>query len=347
MAVLYLLVSVISCLGICYKPTGFRDTYLGRRQCNAIKGVFILLVFIRHIYPYIRKSGYAMSSFADKAGSYVDGYLGQLIVVMFLFYSGFGIWESIKSKGDGYIKKMPQHRILTTLVNFDVAVCFFIVTDVILERNITLWWSMLAMTGWESVGNSNWYILCILLCYTCVYVVARLVGNIQHRGLFIGGVIIGLCVILLTLSQFKQIWYYNTVMSFGAGCVYSNYTEKIERFLFYNYRTCLIILMVLLLVFLNISIRFDYRGLVYNLASITFTLTVLMVTMKIRIGNRFLYWLGVHLFPLYIYQRIPMIILYEIDGGMFVRNNVWLYIALCFITTLVIARFYKYWQIKF
>ena len=43
--------------------------------------------------------------------------MGQLVVVMFLFYSGYGIGESYKKKGVNYVQQMPVHRILTTLLN--------------------------------------------------------------------------------------------------------------------------------------------------------------------------------------------------------------------------------------
>ena len=43
--------------------------------------------------------------------------LEQLMVTMFLFYSGYGVMESIKRKGDDYIKSFPKKRILTTLIN--------------------------------------------------------------------------------------------------------------------------------------------------------------------------------------------------------------------------------------
>lgn len=41
---------------------------------------------------------------------------------VFLFYSGYGIMESIKNKGEKYISTVPKKRILNVLVNFDIAV---------------------------------------------------------------------------------------------------------------------------------------------------------------------------------------------------------------------------------
>ena len=54
-------------------------------------------------------------------GSYDTGYqmlrnyMGQSIVSLFLFYSGYGIYEAIKRKGTAYIKAMPVKRMNITV----------------------------------------------------------------------------------------------------------------------------------------------------------------------------------------------------------------------------------------
>ncbi len=68
--------------------------------------------------------------------------------------------------------------------------------------------------------------------------------------------------------------------------------------------------------------------------------------MKLRIGNKPLYWLGANLFPLYIYQRIPMIVLSHTALGNLPKDMPLLYIVSCMFITLFIARYYRYWQIK-
>lgn len=183
MIFLYLLICLVCCVGIRYRKSGYYDTYIGKEQCNAIKGVFILCVFISHIYQYILICGYERSSWADLTGALVNGLMGQLIVVMFLFYSGYGVWESIKNKGEAYVNSMPRHRILNTLVNFDIAVLLYILVDLVMGCDISLSQSLLSLTGWESVGNSNWYIFCILICYALVYLTARIVrGKLSELG---------------------------------------------------------------------------------------------------------------------------------------------------------------------
>lgn len=134
--------------------------YLGREQCDSIKGVFILFVFFSHFMGYVGRVG----------GYVIDTHLGQMMVTLFLFYSGYGVMESIKKKGDEYVKSMPKRRILTTLVNFDIAVLAFIALDLILGRPITIKLTLLSFVCWESVGNSNWYIFAIICCYIAAFV---------------------------------------------------------------------------------------------------------------------------------------------------------------------------------
>lgn len=71
-----------------------------------------------------------------------------------------------------------------------------------------------------------------------------------------------------------------------------------------------------------------------------------MITMKFKINNRFLVWLGQNLFPLYIYQRIPMIILSSIAGGVYAANYPILYVISCFAITSIISYYYRYWTIR-
>ena len=69
--------------------------------------------------------------------------------------------------------------------------------------------------------------------------------------------------------------------------------------------------------------------------------------MKVRIGNKWLLWCGTSLFPLYIYQRLPMNAIRGWVGDSWVSINPNLYIGICFFLTVIIALLYnKYLRIK-
>ena len=100
------------------------DKYLDKNYTNIVKGFFLLFVFVRHFIQY--KTPFS-STWYDTIGLKINSQLGQLIVTMFLFYSGYGIMESIKRKGNEYVNSIPKKRILPTWLHFAFAVSIFAV----------------------------------------------------------------------------------------------------------------------------------------------------------------------------------------------------------------------------
>lgn len=156
--------------------SGFNGDYLSKGSTNSIKGIFILLIVVSHSLGYIHSGAYRFSSIGDGILLWIIGHLGQLVVVMFLFYSGYGVSESYKRKGPDYVKGFPRRRILTTLLNFDVAIVAFLLLGLLLGTPMSAKQVLLSFVGWESVGNSNWYIFVILLCYVISYLSMCLSG---------------------------------------------------------------------------------------------------------------------------------------------------------------------------
>ena len=93
----------------------WNEDYIGIRTTSVINGLFIWLVFMSHFTQYL----------PEYANNIIGTVMGQLVVVMFLFYSGYGIMESIKLKGVIYILNIPKKRFLGTLYKFIIAVNFF------------------------------------------------------------------------------------------------------------------------------------------------------------------------------------------------------------------------------
>lgn len=332
MLLFYIIILLLSLYGISFVKSGFNQDYISKEQCNAIKGIFILIVFTRHIWPYLSKFGYDFSAPGDSLFINIDRWMGQLLVVAFLFYSGFGVMESIKRNGNQYIDDMPRKRILNTLLNFDVAVLFFLVIDLILEVNLKLNTTLLAFTGWTSIGNSNWYIFIILVCYFCTWIGFKLGKS------WIAFFLLATAYIILFNTKSNPVWY-NTFLSFAAGLLYSQFKLQIESFVHQWYW---IVLPACILVFFSVHTqKYVFYGLKDNLTSILFALSIVVASMKIRVGNKALIWCGMKLFPLYIYQRIPMIFLSKFDGGAFISRYPFAYVWTCLLITIAIAFLYR------
>ena len=248
--IIYILLLIFCVIGFRFYYSGYNNDYLSKNQCNAVKGFFIILVFLSHINQYILKSGYRPSSFSDDVYFHITSTVGQLMVVVFLFFSGYGIMESYKIRGSSYISTMPQKRILITLLNFDVAVLFFVLLNIILGKSMTLSQVLLSFIAWDSIGNSNWYIFCILLCYSVAYIALTITSNLNWAILLV----FCLCVIaMITLSFFKGSWWYNTMLCFPLGMLFSQMKSKVDRFIPSRYIFILISLTSLFFVFRKFS----------------------------------------------------------------------------------------------
>lgn len=314
---------------------------LSRGSTDAIKGIFILVVFGSHIFSYIIPQIPDLNYF-DRLYISANGLIRQLLVVMFLFYSGYGVAESINFKGDAYVNAMPRKRILTTLLNFSVAVCFFIVLGLLIGNEISLKQGLLSLIGWETVGNSNWYIFCILVLYVATYLSFKIFKN-RTNGFISSLALTGIYVAVV--QHFRGGYWVDTAFAYPAGIAFSVYKDYFLKLFQKHYWCALFTSVIIFLLFYNLP-QYKSFYIFENITAVVFALIVVLVTMRVRIENAPLKWLGKNLFPLYIYQRIPMIALLAIADGYFVAEHQYLYIVLSFIITIGIAYIYKYIAIK-
>lgn len=340
------------------------DKYLDRNVCDNIKGIFIIMVFISHIVPYLNNCGANLESHVINIPYGIIYFLGQLIVVMFLFYSGYGVMHSILHKGSNYISNMPKNRIMTTQLNFMVAVILFLLIQTIfLSKSFEVSRICLSLIGWESLGNSNWYIFVILLCYISTYLVFRFLllppewpdkfpksdfsSDVSIKKVKTLFWILALVITILTLilSFFKEGWWYSTMLVYPFGMFWCIYKDKIDGLISRHYKILLVSLIIMFFAYQYFPYN-PFPNLLHNFRGILFTVIVLMITITCPLKTALLSHFGKNLFPLYIYQRIPMLILIESDGGEWASQNPTFYILVSLILTLLIVTLYKFIEIK-
>ena len=66
MILYYLILTIIVLLRVRIRTKGYYEDYLSFDTTNSIKGIFILLVFIKHTTPYVTNGGYEYTSIYDK-----------------------------------------------------------------------------------------------------------------------------------------------------------------------------------------------------------------------------------------------------------------------------------------
>lgn len=333
MVAFYLLIAVLCLWGFGFRKESERGAYLSREQGNAVKGIFILMVILFHANGYVRDAGYNYSQWGDALFLDIASRFGQLIVVMFLFFSGYGVISAIRDRGEEYVKAMPRHRVLNVLLNFDVAVICFAIVQLLLGQVFPLKQYLLSLVAWDSIGNSNWYIFVILLCYAATWLSAKLCRS----GWKVLAVTFALlCILYTLLVHFKESHWYNTMVAYPLGmavCLGKKRLDSLSRTGFY-WAALSAGFVCLALTYVHHQ---DPFCLVYSFRSVVFALVIVLLLMKVKVGNPALNWLGKNLFPLYIYQRIPMILLAHFDPWGITAGHPTMFVFLSFVFTILLV----------
>ncbi len=317
----------------------FHKDYLSKEKTNAIKGIFVILIVFTHFSQYVKLGG-----IYDRPYLSLQKHLNQMVVSMFWFYSGYGMMEATLRKGFGYVKGIPVKRFFTVLLNFDIAIGLFLIVGWFLGKTYDIKIILWSLIGWKSVGNSNWYIFAVLVLYV-IYFLAffclRWMEKRRELGCYIGAILLTAGAVGFVYFQMKlgrPGYAYNTIVLLPLGCWYSLLKKPIEKMVMHNDYTYAFAAMCMVFAY---CVSFVYRwqhGIEgYTVWAVSFTLMVVLLTMKISFCNPVLVWFGNHVFSIYILQRIPMMILQQR-----LVNHKYMYLIMVMVSTIFIAMVFDY-----
>jgi len=325
---LLLILDVLFFLSINFKK--FNNEYISKNNTAIIKGIFIIIVFFSHINSYI-----IYDDFFDKPIIKFVQLLGQLMVTLFLFYSGYGIYESIKKNKDKYINSMPKKRIFKTFFEFGLVILSFAIMNKILKIDFSGLTFLLSFIGWESIGNSNWYIFAILCLYSISYVSFKIFKKNDLAAII--GIMFLTFIYIYYIGRFRAPHWVDTSLCFSAGLFYSYFKEEIEKFV---QRTNKNYFLIILTTFLAFTVLFFYKNngvIIFNILSIVFCFLIILMTMKISIKSKLLLWFGNNLFWIYILQRLPMTVFNNLGLANYNKD---IYFIVCLLITIILAIIY-------
>lgn len=320
-------------------PIGaFTPDYLSKNNTTAINGIFVILIVFSHYEQYAD-----FSSGIDLPYLMLKEHLHQMVVATFLFFSGYGMMESIKRKGDTYVNGMWS-KFWKLLFRYDVAVCLYLLVGEILRLKHDPMRVVLAFTSWTSVGNSNWYITIVLIMYVLIFLAFKM-GKIackKHYEIVSIHLLILLCLVCVYILMKMDMpsRYYNTQILLPLGLLYSYWKDDIDMIVMKNGVSYSIFLMLTMIIYyFSYMKRWDYGIEGYTAWAILFTLLVVLVAMKVELRSSILMWTGKHVFSIYILQRIPMLVLDRL--GLIETHKYACLIAVFFITLPLVIAFEK------
>lgn len=335
--VIYLILLALLCLTSVKISlgNGFND-YMSPRETGAIKGVFVIIVLLSHIRQYVHLEA---SPFNTPYSEFM-AYLGQLMVVMFLFYSGYGVALGIQNK-EGYIRSLPIKRAFKVFLHFALAVLLFAAVSFCLGKEVTLKKLLCSFLGLDAFGNSAWFIFVIVILYLLTFAAFVFIGkNHMIAGTAVTTLLCAAAVLVIRAWKGSDYWWYDTIMCYPLGMWFALAKPRIDKLILPDFSKWFACTASVAVIFSFLKYLMPCYGNTRRLfipASLFFALLIVLISMRVKIGNDVLCWFGKRVFGIYILQRIPMMLLSHFGAN----EKPFLFTAAVFALTIVIAEIFE------
>jgi len=327
---IFLIFCLLSIIDI--KIKGFNqyfNDYMELKNTNAIKGIFVWMIVLSHYRGYYK---------SNKIYIYrtILNYLGQKMVSLFLFYSGFGIYESIKNKGIKYIRTLPR-KIIILFIKTQIIIFIFFLNNLLLGIKTKLKNYFLSIIFISSIGNSNWFAFTIISFYFYAFISFIFIKN--EKKFFLG-------ILIITIINFFHVFFvYNyfypkmrftidNTLCFIIGLYYSLFKKYFDKIIMKNDIIYIGNISFFILIYYYYYVYQKKTVLIVSITNSIFCLIIVIISMKIRFNNEFLNLLNSHSFSIYLLQRVVMRFIYF---KKFFKNNEFIRFFFEFTTILFIS----------
>ena len=330
-----------------FKKDCFNDEALGLSQTKALLGFFSICIILHHVSQ--KPASFEYLAFAPFRTS------GYLFVAFFFFCSGYGLFKSFSSKTD-YLKGFLNKRYLPLLITF-------FASDILFQ------FARYTRANPAFPANTySWFVFAIMLLYTAFYLCFKFLKKLQPLILLL--LVIAACIICRLL--YAESYLYNSILAFPAGVLFASREEKILPLLKKHYLPFLIISLILsaLLIFLCSNDqrlytimagsgeikRMEYAGvrdlqiLLQLFASLFFCFSIVLMSLKLKVGNKALSFLGSMSLELYLVHVLFVELFTEKFIGscepLYYIKNQFLYLLVVLVLTLPVSFIIKQIRLK-
>ena len=310
----------------------FNDEYLSIDTSNALKGIFSIIVILHHLS---QKVDINTTLFIRLK------FIGFFAVAIFFFLSGYGLQKQLINK-EGYNKKFLLKRLPSVLFPYILYTFIYYIMYYILGTKFSFSDIFTSIYHGNPIVDYSWYIISILLFYIFYSLLIKVFKK-EYLLICIGCLVYNYLYIKLCIKlDFGNYWYFCTHL-ITIGVLLATYEKYIINFIKKFY---LIIFPITLIIFIllfnklsNILIYYipmdkNQLLILIMLNALFFVILVLLILLKLKIGNKLTINLGKMSLELYLTQGILMNILRS--KFITIDNNI-LYMIYTFIGTIIIA----------
>lgn len=327
---IFFILIVLTLINIKIKGSNqFFDDYMDLKYTQPIKGIFVWFIIIRHYLSYYKANNNYLYRQIIK-------HFGQKIVSLFLFYSSFGIYESIKKKGSYYARSLLKKSFII-FIKSQIIIFLYAVSNLLLGIKFRIKDYFLSVIFYKGIGNSYWFAFTIIVFYLYSFISFAFIKS-KHCyffGIFIINIICLIHMYFIHNYYFPKVNYpVDNTFCFIIGFYYSLLKNYIDNILLKNdifYFTFMFFFILVYYYFYTCHIRNVF---IFSMVNMLFCLIAIFISMKIRFNNEFLTELSSHSYSIYLLQRLVMRYVFFKKGF---QNNEIIRFFFEFITILLFA----------
>ena len=310
----YFLLGALLCFGAKLCPRGeWNEEYTSREQTKMLLGVMTLGVALHHLgqktcAPWIS------ASLIHGLDFFVN--LGYLLVSVFLFCSGLGLYRSLHSKPD-YLKGFFRRRILPVIIAFYLSEFIYTAVRLLMGQRMNaadiLWY----LSGLRMSNTYSWYVIVIPFFYLAFWAAFRFCRR-EGVAIFLvflftlAYTVVGALIDHQDVWWMRGEWWYNSILLFPLGLLFGRFEKPVTRFFRKGYWFWLlltfagVILLFMQSQWLNNNawgyygeygdrLKVQHRLMSAGgqwLVCLVFVTFCFLLMMKVKLGNKALAWFG-------------------------------------------------------
>ena len=295
---------------------GVSDEFMSKEYTTSLRGVCALTIMLCHI---------RITNFAPLN---VFNYLGNPVVGIFFFLSGYGMLTRIKKCGiDNYMNGFILKRCVPLFVEYIFVWIFYFVCMFLVSGNFNFLK--------EIITPHSWFIIMIEVLYIVFYIGYKLFKD-NLKGLIIFVTIFELALIM-ALSAFgvDECWYLS-LLCFSGGMIYSvvNLNKKRTLPLIFGFGALAVVATGAEYVLSDKPKIIVLWALIYNVSVLALAIVALSVGRYVRFKNPVFELCGKMSLEIYLFHGVFQFVFKEIKP---IYNNSLLYGAMIILCTLLMS----------
>lgn len=317
----------------------FNEEFLSLKQTKAVQGFLAICIMLHHIAQKTCASWIQpQSRIVHGLDIFVNA--GFLLVSVFLFFNGYGVYKSFHSK-ENYLNGFIKKRILPVVLALYTTTLIFFVARLLIGEKMDGKQIALYLTSIDLCNPNTWYVIVLPFFYLAFYLSFKFIKKDGLAVFATTAFVIAYIVLGTNIDHndywLRGEWWYNCVILFPVGIIFAKFENKIvphlQKFYWVYFAVAFIGYYPVYRWSQGVCGRFGYYGeewLPHNIvvmnrlisvssqAVVTtlFVLCVLLLSMKLKVGNKFINFMGTITLEFYLIHGLFVELFgWQFDGG--------------------------------